>query len=54
MSFFTPPQQPPIITGVPIPYPNVVSAPRTGGILQFDEADAIFGTRTQVWSAWRR
>jgi hypothetical protein len=53
MMFFTPLKQPPIITGVPIPYPNTGRAHSSGQVLFFDEADAIFGKRTAVWSGWR-
>ena len=53
MMFFTPLKQPPIITGVPIPYPNTVRARSNGQVLLFDEADAIFGKRTEVRSGWR-
>ena len=50
MRFFTPPEQPPIIVGVPIPYPNMVDAPPRGAVLFFDEADALFANRTEVKS----
>ena len=53
MRFFAPPKQPPIITGIPIPYPNTIGAQLNGQVLFFDEADAIVGKRTQVQSAWR-
>jgi len=53
MMFFTPPMQRPIITGVPIPYPNTFGARPNGQVLQFDEADAIFAKRTHVRSGWR-
>ncbi|MBT5756015.1 MAG: hypothetical protein HOI41_13730, partial [Acidimicrobiaceae bacterium] len=46
MMYFTPSQQPPIITGTPIPYPNTVGAQSTRQVLFFDEADALFGKRT--------
>ena len=48
MRFFTPPKQPPIFTGVPIPYPNIVGARSNDQVLFFDEADALFGKRTEV------
>lgn len=53
MMFFTPLKQPPIVTGVPIPYPNTGGAQSNGQVLFFDEADALFGKRTEVRSSWR-
>ena len=53
MVYFTPSQQPPIITGTPIPYPNTVGAQSTRQVLFFDEADALFGKRTIVRSGRR-
>ena len=50
MRYFTSPKPPPIITGVPVPYPNFAGTPSNGQILFFDEADALFGKRTNVQS----
>lgn len=53
MRYFTSVKQPPIITGVPVPYPDSAGAQSNGQILFFDEADALFGKRTEVRSGWR-